>query len=111
MSTTRRSFFAFSAARNHCPSRPLSHTATRCIPMTEHRTKESGSKENVEWAYDVVGSGLTIYTLCDLKAERDALREALAEIVRRERRSEYSSIYAAPGEFAAVALAALDGLK
>lgn len=36
-----------------------------------------------------------------------ALEEALCEIVRREARSEYSSIYAAPGEFAEVARAAL----
>ena len=35
--------------------------------------------------------------------------DALREIVRGEAVSEYSSIYAAPGEFAAVAKEALDG--
>jgi hypothetical protein len=56
---------------------------------------------------------------CNLEiALTDALREAerlrlkykraLREIVRREARSEYSSIYAAPSEFARVAREALD---
>jgi hypothetical protein len=36
--------------------------------------------------------------------------DALAEIVRREARSEYSSIYAAPGEFAAIARDVLDAV-
>ena len=38
-------------------------------------------------------------------------REALQEIVRREAMSEYSSIYAAPGEFAELARAALDASR
>ena len=42
-----------------------------------------------------------------LRVER--CEAALREIVRREARSEYSSIYAAPGEFAALAREALNG--
>jgi hypothetical protein len=43
------------------------------------------------------------------EAEKDArlLADALSEIVKRERRSDYTSIYAAPGEFARIARDAL----
>jgi hypothetical protein len=63
-----------------------------------------------------LGSGLTFAQVAtQLRAaaaevERlERLREALGEIVRREAVSDYTSIYAAPGEFAWIARAALAG--
>jgi len=43
----------------------------------------------------------------ELRRANARYREALEEIKRREARSEYSSIYAAPGEFARIASNAL----
>ena len=41
------------------------------------------------------------------RVENERLRAALQEIVRREGRSEYASIYSAPSEFAEIARLAL----
>jgi hypothetical protein len=73
--------------------------------MTTHTTQElyeAAARADVE---DEVKANYALFLATQKIARRYEV--ALREIIRREARSEYSSIYAAPGEFAQIARDAL----